>query len=111
MMQRTEGSRVGRDFMWQTHELEKMVLARTIEKTGGLLSEYVASLIHFAWAGYLLEIKLPPGVSRPHKWKVEFRGEAAETHRKTNFYYPDRLPACEQAEAPLKKESAHKGAF
>jgi hypothetical protein len=111
MMRRTEGSRVERDFMWQTHDLEKMVLARTTEETGGLLSMYVASLIRFAWAGYLLEIKLPPGMSRPHKWKVEFRGDAAVTHRKTNFYYPARFPACEQEETPPKKESAHKGAF
>ncbi|HLK08119.1 MAG TPA: hypothetical protein VKV30_09265 [Candidatus Angelobacter sp.] len=111
MMRRTEGSRVERDFMWQTHDLEKMVLARTTEETGGLLSMYVASLIRFAWAGYMLEIKLPPGMSKPHKWKVVFRGDAAETHRKTNFYYPARFPACEQEDAPLKKESAHKGAF
>lgn len=111
MMRRTQGSRVERDFMWDNHGLEKMVLARTAEETGGLLSVYVASLIRFAWAGYLLEIKLPPGVSRPHKWKVQFRGDAAETHRKTNFYYPARFPACDQADAPLKKESAQKGAF
>jgi hypothetical protein len=110
MMRRTQGSRVERDFMWQTHDLEKMVLARTTEETGGLLSVYVASLIRFAWAGYLLEIKLPPGVSRPHKWKVQFRGDAAVTHRKTNFYYPARFPACEQTESPLKKGSAHPGA-
>jgi hypothetical protein len=95
MMRRAEGSRVERDFMWQTHDLEKMVLARTAEETGGLLSMYVASLIRFAWAGYMLQIKLPPGVSRPHKWKVGFRGDAAVTHRKTNFYYPARFPACE----------------
>jgi len=107
MMRRTEGSRVERDFMWQTHDLEKMVLARTTEETGGLLSMYVASLIRFAWAGYMLEIKLPPGMSRPHKWKVQFRGDAAVTHRKTNFYYPARFPACNQEETPLKKESAH----
>jgi hypothetical protein len=111
MMRRTQGSRVERDFMWQTHDLEKMVLARTTEETGGLLSVYVASLIRFAWAGYMLEIKLPPGVSRPHKWKVQFRGDAAETHRKTNFYYPARFPACEREDAPRKKESADKGAF
>jgi hypothetical protein len=103
MMRRTEGSRVERDFMWQTHDLEKMVLARTTEETGGLLSMYVASLIRFAWAGYMLEIKLPPGMSRPHKWKVQFRGDAAVTHRKTNFYYPARFPACNQEETPLKK--------
>jgi hypothetical protein len=104
MMRRTQGSRVERDFMWQSHDLEKMVLARTAEETGGLLSVYVASLIRFAWAGYLLEIKLPPGVNRPHKWKVQFRGEAAETHRKTNFYYPARFPECDQTDTPLTKE-------
>ena len=111
MMRRTQGSHVERDFLWQRHDLEKMVLARTTEETGGLLSLYVASLIRFAWAGYMLEIKLPPGMSKPHKWKVEFRGDAVQTHRKTNFYYPARFPACDQAEASPKKESAHKGAF
>jgi hypothetical protein len=109
MMRRTQGSRVERDFMWQSHDLEKMVLQRTAVETGGLLSLYVASLIRFAWAGYMLEIKLPHGVSRPHKWKVQFRGDAAKTHRKTNFYYPARFPVCE-ANSPLKKESAQKGA-
>jgi hypothetical protein len=88
-----------------------MVLDRMTQETGGLLREYVASLIRFAWAGYLLEIKLPPGMNRPHKWKVQFRGDAAVTHKKTNFYYPARFPACEPAETPGKKESAHKGAF
>lgn len=111
MMRRTQGSRVERDFLWQSHDLEKMVLARTAEETGGLLSLYVASLIRFAWAGYLLEIKLPPGMSRPNKWKVQFRGNAAQTHRKTNFYYPARFPACEHADTPAKKESTQKGAF
>ena len=110
MMRRTQGSRVERDFLWQNHDLEKMVLARMADETGGLLSLYVASLIRFAWAGYMLEIKLPPGMGRPHKWKVQFRGDAAQTHRKTNFYYPARFPACEQADSPLKKESAHKDA-
>ena len=99
MMRRTQGSHVERDFLWQSHDLEKMVLARTAEETGGLLSVYVASLIRFAWAGYMLEIKLPPGMSRPHKWKVQFRGEAAQTHRKTNFYYPALLPPCRLEQA------------
>lgn len=111
IMRRTQGSHVERDFMWSNHELEKTVLARTAEETGGLLSLYVASLIRFAWAGYLLEIKLPPSMSRPKKWKVQFRGDAAHTHRKTNFYYPARFPACEHADTPFKKESAQKGAF
>lgn len=110
MMRRSHGSHVDRDFLWSSHELEKTVLARITQETGGLLSEYVASLIRFAWAGYMLEIKLPPGVTKPHKWKVEFRGPAAETHRKTNFYYPLRFPSCGQEYPPAQKESARGGA-
>lgn len=111
MMRRMHGSRVDRDFLWNSHELEKTVLARVTQETGGLLSEYMASLIRFSWAGYVLEIKLPPGVSRPHKWKVQFRGPAAEAHRKTNFYYPVRVPSCGQSDADAQKESAQTGAF
>jgi hypothetical protein len=94
MMRRARSSRVERDFLWSSHELEKTVLDRTTQETGGLWSEYVASLIRFAWAGYLLEIKLPPGMNKPMKWKVQFTGAAAQTHRKTNFHYPALLPPC-----------------
>jgi hypothetical protein len=96
MMRRMHASHVDRDFLWNSHEQEKTVLARITQETGGLLSEYVASLIRFAWAGYILEIQLPPKVHHPHAWKVQFRGPATETHRKTNFYYPARVPACTQ---------------
>jgi hypothetical protein len=96
MMRRMHGSRVDRDFLWNSHELEKTVLARITQETGGLLSEYVASLIRFAWAGYILEIRLPPKATHSHTWKVQFRGAAVETHRKTNFYYPAHLPVCTQ---------------
>jgi hypothetical protein len=99
MMRRMQGSRVDRDFLWRAHELEKMVLDRMTQETGGLLSEYVASLIRFAWAGYILEFKVPPGSNHTHKWKVQFRGEAAEKHRKTNYYFPARLPRCQAAPA------------
>ena len=91
MMRRLHGSHVDRDFLWRTHDLEKMVLDRLTQETGGLLSEYVASLIRFGWAGYMLEFKLPPGTRRTHKWKVQFRGAAAEKHKKTNYYFPGAL--------------------
>ena len=94
VMRRLHGSRVDRDFVWSSHHLEKTVLERTSQETGGLLSEYVASLIRFAWAGYMLEIKLPADLNKPHRWKVRFRGPAAEIHRKTNFYYPALMPPC-----------------
>lgn len=94
MMRRAHASHVDRDFMWNTHELEKTMLDRITQETGGLLSEYVPSLIRFAWAGYLLEVKPPPGMEHPRKWKVQFRGPARDAHRKTNFYYPAVLPPC-----------------
>ena len=99
MMRRVHASHVERDFMWTSHDLEKSALDRITQETGGLLSEYVASLIRFAWAGYLVEIKLPPGMDKPHKWKVQFRGPAAVAHRKTNFYYPALLPPCNSESA------------
>ena len=99
MMRRVHASHVERDFMWTSNDLEKSALDRITQETGGLLSEYVASLIRFAWAGYLMEIKLPPGMDKPHKWKVQFRGPAAVAHRKTNFYYPALLPPCNSESA------------
>lgn len=99
MMRRMHGSRVDRDFLWASHELEKTVLDRMTQETGGLLSEYVPSLIRFAWAGYILEFKLPPGTKRTRKWKVRFRGAAAEKHRKTNYYFPALLPRCDATQA------------
>jgi len=85
--------------MWSSHEMEKSMLERITLETGGLLSEYVPSLIRFAWAGYLLEIKLPQEMNRPRKWKVQFQGTARDVHRKTNFYYPALLPPCRSERA------------
>ncbi|MGC2696291.1 MAG: hypothetical protein WA738_10925 [Candidatus Angelobacter sp.] len=99
VMQRVRGSRVDRDFTWRSHELEKTQLDRLTQETGGLLSEYVPSLIRFAWAGYMLEIKVPPGMNKPRKWKVQFRGKAAQIHRKTNFHYPALLLPCSSERA------------
>ncbi len=99
MMRRLHGSHVDRDFLWKAHELEKTVLDRLTQETGGLLSEYVASLIRFGWAGYMLEFKVPPGTRRTHKWKVQFRGPAAENHKKTNYYFPALLPRCQSGQA------------
>jgi len=94
VMRRLRASRVERDFAWKSHEFEKTIIDRMTQETGGLWSEYVASLIRFAWAGYLLEIKLPTGMHKAAKWKVQFQGTAAQTHRRTNFYYPALLQPC-----------------
>jgi hypothetical protein len=107
MMRRVHASHVDRDFNWNTHDLEKSTLARMTEETGGLLSEYVPSLIRFAWAGYMVTLQLPETMEHPHKWKVLFRGPAVRTHRKTNFYYPALLPPCNSRAAAPNKEAAN----
>jgi hypothetical protein len=99
MMRRAHASRVDRDFLWNSHEFEKSMLDRITQETGGLLSEYVPSLIRFAWAGYMVEVKLSAGMDHARKWKVQLRGAAHDAHRKTNFYYPAVLPPCRTAAA------------
>ncbi len=94
MMRRLRASRVDNDFAWKSHDFEKTMIDRMTQETGGLWSDYVPTLINFAWAGYMLEIKVPPGMENPHKWKVQFHGATAQVHRKTNFYFPSRLPGC-----------------
>jgi len=106
MMRRAHASRVDRDFMWNNHELEKTMLDRLTQETGGLLSEYVPSLIRFAWAGYMLEVKVPAQMNHPRKWKVQLRGTAKYTHRKTNFYYPAVLPPCSTRQQVSKQQQA-----
>jgi len=99
IMRRAHASHVDRDFMWSSHELEKATLEKITQETGGLISEYVPSLIRFAWDGYILELKLPTDMNKPRRWKVKFRGNAAVAHHKTNFYYPALLPPCQTTSA------------
>ncbi len=98
-MRRRHASHVDRDFLLNSHELEKTVLERTIKETGGVYSEFSVFLFRFAWAGYMLGIKVPGGLEKPRKWKLQFRGPAAEVHHKSNLYYPEQLPPCSRVTA------------
>lgn len=89
-------SRVGRDFNWQPHH-EGDILARTAKETGGAFSEFSPAFFRFAWAGYLIGVKVPPGFASKHKLKVRLKGDT-EIFRKAILYYPDRLPPCSASE-------------
>jgi hypothetical protein len=45
----------------------------------------------------MLGIRLPDGKKKAHNLKVQLKGAAAETHRRSNLYYPQRLPPCSTA--------------
>lgn len=106
VMLREHLSRVSRDFLWKSHEREKQFFSDMTARTGGAYTEFNAHfLATFAWRGYMLGLQLPDNVSKPHKWKLQFRGGAAESYRKPVLYYPEKLNPCasgssERAAAP-----------
>lgn len=95
VMLRQHLSRVSRDFLWKTHEREKQFFSDTAARTGGAYTEFNAHfLATFAWRGYILGVQLPENMIKPHKWKLQLAGEAAESYRKPNLYYPEQLIPC-----------------
>lgn len=95
VMLRQNLSRVSRDFLWKSHDREKQFFTDMTAKTGGAYTEFNAHfLATFAWRGYMLGVQLPDNVSKPHKWKLQLRGAAAESYRRPNLYYPEQLAPC-----------------
>jgi hypothetical protein len=95
-MLREPMSRVSRDFLLNPHTAEKQMFYDLPEKTGGAHTSFDAHFFGWGWRGYLLEIKVPDGLrkSRSEKWKLKFRGAAAEAFKKSHLYYPEYLPPC-----------------
>ncbi len=95
MLRRTP-SHVSGNFMWtspepQIHLMEAMSLA-----TGGTYTMFGAREFANVWQGYMLGIRLPDAKKKAN-FRVQLKGTAAETHRRSNLYYPQRLPPCSMA--------------
>jgi hypothetical protein len=95
MLRRTP-SHVSGNFMWnppepQIHLMEAMSLA-----TGGTYTMFGAREFANVWQGYMLGIRLPDAKKKAN-FRVQLKGMAAETHRRSNLYYPERLPPCSTA--------------
>ena len=89
-------NRVTRDFLINPHTAEKTMFDALPAKTGGAHTGFDAHFFGWGWRGYLLEIKIPDGQrkSRSAKWKLQFRGAAANAFKKSHLYYPELLPPC-----------------
>lgn len=89
-------NRVTRDFLINPHTAEKTMFDALPAKTGGAHTGFDAHFFGWGWRGYLLEIKIPDGQrkSRSAKWKLQFRGAAADAFKKSHLYYPELLPPC-----------------
>jgi hypothetical protein len=93
-------SRVGRpDFAFNTHEREKSLFLDFAELTGGAHSEFDPQFFGFAWRGYMLDLKMPDGLRKPHKWSLKVRGVKEGFFRHTFIFYPQMLPTCRVAQA------------
>jgi hypothetical protein len=102
-MLRRPMSRVGRDdFMFNNHEREKSLFLDFAERTGGAHSEFDPRFFGFAWRGYMLELKVPEHVRKPHNWSLKLRGAVQNAFKHSKIFYPELLPPCRAAAASGK---------
>lgn len=70
-------------------------LKELVSKTGGMYTSFGnKDFLNFAWAGYLLELKLPTALEKPREWQLKLRGAAAKMHKDALMVYPLKLPPC-----------------
>lgn len=99
-MLRRPMSRVGSsDFVLNSHDREKSLFLDFAERTGGAHSEFDPHFFGFAWRGYMLDVKVPDKVRKPHNWSLKVRGLRDGFFRHIFVFYPELLPPCRLAEA------------
>jgi hypothetical protein len=99
-MLRQPMSRVSRsDFMLNNHAREKSLFLDFAEQTGGAHSEFDPRFFGFAWRGYMLDVKVPERVHKPHSWSLRIHGLKEGLFKHTKIFYPESLLPCTVAEA------------
>jgi hypothetical protein len=96
MLRRTP-SHVSGNFMWTSPEPQIHLMEAMSVATGGTYTMFGAREFANVWQGYMLGVRLPDAKKKAHDFKVQLRGLAADTHRRSNLYYPQRLPPCSTA--------------
>ncbi len=96
MLRRTP-SHVSGNFLWNAPEFQIHLMDSMSAVTGGTYTMFNARDFAFAWQGYMVGILLPDGNKKAHKLKVQLQGAAAETYKRPNLYFPERLPSCSSA--------------
>ncbi len=71
--------------------------------TGGAYTHGLSpTMVDFAWAGYLLGIKMPSGSDKPKSWKLQLRGPAAKAHKDALIFQPLKVAPCSSAAAATR---------
>jgi hypothetical protein len=101
MLRRTP-SHVGGNFLWTPPEPQIHLMEAMSAATGGTYTMFSARDFEFAWEGYMLGVRVSDGKKNTNKLKVQLQGAAAETYKRPNLYYPERLPPCGAAIAAAR---------
>jgi hypothetical protein len=84
---------VGKEFMWRNHDWDRTLVERITIRTGGAYTMFTAHFFGFPWRGYILQVQVPDGMAKPHKWKLRLRN-TDELPKKFNLFYPEQLTPC-----------------
>ena len=99
VMLRQPLSRVGRDFTWNPHTIEKQFFAQVPERTGGAYNDFDPHFFGWASKGYMLGVKLPDNRHKPRRWKIRLHGEAGANFEKATLFYPQQSTPCQTTAA------------
>ena len=104
-MLRDPMSRVGRgDLLLSNHEREKAFFLDFPERSGGAHSEFDPRFLEFTWRGYMLDVRMPESLRKPHEWTLKLSTGIRESFRHTKIFYPELLPPCRvEAQNPTPK--------
>jgi len=91
---RQQPSHVTGNFLWKPPEHDRELLERMSTRSGGAYTMFSAHLFSFPWRGYMVGVSIPEGSHRSRKWKLRLGETVAVTHKRTDLFYPERLPSC-----------------
>jgi hypothetical protein len=91
---RQQPSHVTGNFTWRPPEQDRAILERMSARSGGAYTMFSAHLFAFPWRGYMLGVSIPEDSHHSRKWKLRLGDTVALSHKRTNLYYPERLPGC-----------------
>lgn len=94
VMFRQPPSHVTGNFTWNPPEHDRAVLQNMSSRTGGIYSMFDAYSFSLVWHGYLVGVRVPAGLRRPHPWKLRLRENGFADPRHTRIYYPEKILPC-----------------
>lgn len=85
---------VSRDFLTNSHPIEKRMFTTLTDRTGGAYTDFDPHFFGFSWRGYMMGVKVPEGGHKPTKWHLKLQKMTERAFAHSKLYFPDQLPPC-----------------